>query len=104
MARGVRRRCGPSTSVSLLTLFRHQPAFFRHPDFRQIPINTYIPGRGEELAFDANRSWTPAEAITALNTTREILRVVEQPCETYGQHLAVRAALGQPLAIFEADR
>lgn len=57
-----------------------------------------------ELAFDVNRSWTPAEAITALNTTREILRVVEQPCETYGQHLAVRAALGQPLAIFEADR
>ena len=57
---------------------------------------------GEELTFDVNRSWTPAEAITALNTTREILRVVEQPCETYGQHLAVRAAVGQPLAIDES--
>ena len=59
-------------------------------------------GPGEELTFDVNRSWTPAEAITALNTTREILRVVEQPCQTYGQHLAVRAAVGQPLAIDES--
>ena len=57
---------------------------------------------GEELTFDVNRSWTPAEAITALNATGDIHRVVEQPCETYGQHLAVRAAVGQPLAIDES--
>ena len=57
---------------------------------------------GEEVTFDVNRAWTPAEAIAALNATRDIQRVVEQPCQTYEQHLAVRSAVGQPLAIAES--
>ncbi len=57
---------------------------------------------GEEVTFDVNRAWTPAEAIAALNATRDLHRVVEQPCQTYEQHLAVRAAVGQPLALDES--
>ena len=54
----------------------------------------------QEVCLDL--ACAPAEAITALNATGDIHRVVEQPCETYGQHLAVRAAVGQPLAIDES--
>ena len=57
---------------------------------------------GEELTFDCNRSWLPAEAITALNATRELNRVVEQPCETIEQHLQVRRNVTQTLAIDES--
>ena len=56
----------------------------------------------EDLTFDVNRSWTPAEAIAALNATPELHHVVEQPCQTYEQHLLVRRAVGQPLAIDES--
>lgn len=57
---------------------------------------------GEEVTFDVNRSWLPAEAIAALNATRELRRVVEQPCENLEQHVRVRRAVGQPLAIDES--
>ena len=56
----------------------------------------------EELTFDANRSWLPAEAIAVLNAARDINRVVEQPCKTIDQHLAVRRVVTQPLAIDES--
>ncbi len=56
----------------------------------------------EEVTFDVNRAWTPAEAIAALNGTRELHRVVEQPCENLQQHLHVRRHVGQPLAIDES--
>ena len=57
---------------------------------------------GEEITFDVNRAWTPAEAIAALNATADLTRVVEQPCETLDQHLHVRRHVGQPLAIDES--
>lgn len=57
---------------------------------------------GEEVTFDVNRAWLPAEAIAALNATRELRRVVEQPCETIEQHLHVRRHVSQPLAIDES--
>ena len=56
----------------------------------------------EELTFDCNRAWLPSEAITALNATRELNRVVEQPCDTIEQHLQVRRSVSQPLAIDES--
>ena len=59
-------------------------------------------GSNEELTFDCNRSWLPAEAITALNATRDLNRVVEQPCETIEQHLQVRRNVSQTLAIDES--
>ena len=57
---------------------------------------------GEELTFDVNRGWLPAEAVTALNATRELRRVVEQPCNDLGQHLQVRRLVSQPLAVDES--
>lgn len=56
----------------------------------------------EELTFDCNRSWLPSEAITALNATRDLNRVIEQPCDTIEQHLQVRRNVSQPLAIDES--
>lgn len=57
---------------------------------------------GEEVTFDVNRAWLPAEAIAVLNATRDINRVVEQPCQNLEQHLQVRRHVGQPLAIDES--
>ncbi len=57
---------------------------------------------GEEVTFDVNRAWLPAEAIAALNATRDLHRVIEQPCETIEQHLQVRRHVGQPLAVDES--
>ncbi|CAN5797538.1 mandelate racemase/muconate lactonizing enzyme family protein [soil metagenome] len=57
---------------------------------------------GEDLSFDCNRAWLPAEAIAALTATRDLSRVVEQPCETLEQHLRVRPVVGQPLALDES--
>ncbi|MEM7321828.1 MAG: mandelate racemase/muconate lactonizing enzyme family protein [Actinomycetota bacterium] len=57
---------------------------------------------GEEVTFDVNRAWLPSEAVAVLNATRDINRVVEQPCETLDQHLQVRRLVGQPLAIDES--
>ncbi len=56
----------------------------------------------EEVTFDVNRSWLPAEAIAALNATADLRRVVEQPCETLDQHLQVRRLVAQPLAVDES--
>ena len=57
---------------------------------------------GEELTFDVNRGWLPAEAVAALHATRELRRVVEQPCNDLDQHLQVRRLVGQPLAVDES--
>lgn len=57
---------------------------------------------GEEVTFDANRAWLPAEAVAALNATADLRRVVEQPCETLDQHLHVRRLVRQPLAVDES--
>ncbi len=57
---------------------------------------------GEEVTFDVNRGWLPAEAIAALNITSDLTRVVEQPCETLAQHLHVRRHVSQPLAVDES--
>ena len=57
---------------------------------------------GEELTFDVNRAWLPAEAIESLNATQELNRLIEQPCETLEQHLHVRRHVRQPLAVDES--
>ncbi len=65
----------------------------------------FLDGRmasGEEVTFDVNRAWLPSEAIAVLNATRELRRVVEQPCENLRQHLHVRRLVSQPLAIDES--
>ena len=57
---------------------------------------------GEELTFDVNRGWLPAQAVAALNATRELSRVIEQPCNDLDQHLQVRRLVSQPLAVDES--
>ena len=57
---------------------------------------------GEKLTFDVNRGWLPAGAVTALNATRELRRVIEQPCNDLDQHLQVRRLVSQPLAVDES--
>ena len=57
---------------------------------------------GEELTFDVNRGWLPAEAVAALSATRELRRVIEQPCNDLDQHLQVRRLVSQPLAVDES--
>jgi len=57
---------------------------------------------GEEVTFDVNRAWLPSEAIAVLNATRDVNRVIEQPCQTLEQHLQVRRIVSQPLAVDES--
>ncbi|MEM7337093.1 MAG: mandelate racemase/muconate lactonizing enzyme family protein [Actinomycetota bacterium] len=57
---------------------------------------------GEEVTFDVNRAWLPSEAVAALNATRHLNRLIEQPCETIEQHLQVRRLVSQPFAIDES--
>ncbi len=57
---------------------------------------------GEDVTFDVNRAWLPSEAIAALNATRDLTRLVEQPCENLAQHQHVRRLVDQPLAIDES--
>ncbi len=59
---------------------------------------------GEDLTFDVNRAWLPSEAITVLNATTNLRRVIEQPCKDLEQHLHVRRLVQQPLAIDESLR
>ncbi len=59
-------------------------------------------GPGEQLTFDCNRAWLPAEAIAALQATRDLTRLIEQPCQTVDQHLQVRRRVSQPLALDES--
>ena len=47
---------------------------------------------GESLAFDANRSWLPDQAIQVINATAALGHPFEQPCETLEECAAVRRA------------
>ncbi len=71
-------------------------------DIERMRILDRAMAPGEEVTFDVNRAWLPAEAIAALNRTRELTRVVEQPCQTIEQHLHVRRRVNQTLAIDES--
>jgi L-alanine-DL-glutamate epimerase-like enolase superfamily enzyme len=56
---------------------------------------------GETILYDVNRAWTPAEAITVMNTLAGLQVPFEQPCETLDQCLQVRRLTGQPISIDE---
>ena len=55
----------------------------------------------EQIIYDVNRAWLPAEAIHVLNAVRDLSVVVEQPCDTLEQCAMVRARTRQPLSIDE---
>ncbi len=71
-------------------------------DIKRMRFLSQNMGPGEDVTFDCNRSWTPAQAIVALGATSDLPHLIEQPCETHEQILAVRRVVSQPLAIDES--
>ncbi|MCX7304591.1 MAG: mandelate racemase/muconate lactonizing enzyme family protein [Hyphomicrobiales bacterium] len=53
------------------------------------------------LFCDANASWGTAETRQFLSATRSIDYVLEQPCATYEENLAIRSACDRPLVLDE---
>lgn len=57
---------------------------------------------GERIIYDANRSWTPAQAMTVMNAVADLPGLsFEQPCETLDFCAALRARTTQPISIDE---
>ena len=54
----------------------------------------------EAVTFDVNRAWTPAAAISVLNSTSS-RSWVEQPCETFEECVHVAARVSQPIMLDE---
>ena len=57
---------------------------------------------GEVIFYDANRGWSPREAITVLDTVGPVTSWFEQPCETLDQIAQVRRVVSQALGVDEA--
>ncbi|WP_290703057.1 mandelate racemase/muconate lactonizing enzyme family protein [Amphritea sp.] len=60
-----------------------------------------VLGNGTVLAVDANRGLLPRDAIQLSHACREQRFVLEQPCQTYEQCLAVRQHINHPLYLDE---
>ena len=56
---------------------------------------------GVRLAADANCGWKQHEAIRVANAIKDLDLILEQPCETYGECLAVRAKAPHPMILDE---
>jgi len=56
---------------------------------------------GDQLTFDANRAWLPAQAVAVMNAVRDYDVHFEQPCETLEQCQHVRSLTRQPLILDE---
>ena len=54
-------------------------------------------GKGMRLAVDANRGWTARDAILVSQACRDIPFVIEQPCNTIEEMVAVRPQLNHPV-------
>lgn len=64
----------------------------------------YLAGRmppGSSLTIDANRAWTPDQAIRVMRATEAVDAYFEQPCETYEECLQVRRYTRQPILLDE---
>ena len=71
-------------------------------DIARIRAHEKIRRPGERIIYDANRSWTPAQAVTVMRAVSDLPEVsFEQPCETLDQCAAVRARVFQPISIDE---
>ena len=71
-------------------------------DIARIRAHEKIRRPGERIIYDANRSWTPAQAATVMRAVSDLPEVsFEQPCETLEQCAAVRARTFQPISIDE---
>lgn len=56
---------------------------------------------GEQIIFDANRSWLPGQAIQVMNAVNDVLFYFEQPCETLAQCQTVRRFTQHPMILDE---
>ena len=71
-------------------------------DIARIRAHEKIRRPGERIIYDANRSWTPAQAVTVMRAVSDLPEIsFEQPCETLDQCAAVRARTFQPISIDE---
>jgi len=57
---------------------------------------------GEEIIFDANRSWLPGQAIQVMNSIKDFRFFFEQPCETLEECRMVRRFTQHPLILDES--
>ena len=57
---------------------------------------------GTVIYADANAAWQPAQARHFLRRTAHLDYTLEQPCATYANNLAVRAACDRPLVLDES--
>ena len=62
-------------------------------------ISVALP-EGENVTFDINRAWTPAQAVQVLNATKST-GWVEQPCETLEQCAHVARRVANPVMLDE---
>ena len=70
-------------------------------DIARIEAVMAVTQAGVRLAADANCGWSQVEAIRVANAVRNLDLILEQPCETYGACLAVRAKAPHPMILDE---
>ena len=58
-------------------------------------------GTSMRLAVDANRGWTSRDALLASASCRDVPLVIEQPCRTIEECVAIRSRLHHPLYLDE---
>jgi len=57
---------------------------------------------GVKWAVDPNRGWTTGQAITASRLNEDLPFVLEQPCNTYEDHAAIKRVIKHPLYLDES--
>ncbi len=63
-------------------------------------VDAVLPA-GERITLDANRGWTPGQALQVLNAS-DTTHWVEQPCETIDECAAVAARVANPVMLDES--
>ena len=71
-------------------------------DIARIRAHEAMRRPGERIIYDANRSWTPAQAVTVMRAVADLPETAfEQPCETLDQCAQVRSRTFQPISLDE---
>nr|WIE89116.1 enolase C-terminal domain-like protein [Mesorhizobium sp. WSM4875] len=70
-------------------------------DIERLEAVAPLMKRGEVLIGDANKAWRVDEAIEVARATRHLNYIMEEPCRTYEEILAVRRMLDRPLKLDE---
>lgn len=70
-------------------------------DIERLEAVAPLMQRGEVLIGDANKGWHVDEAIKVARATRHLDYIMEEPCRTYEEILAVRRILDRPLKLDE---